>query len=178
MGGGGGTKWRPQPSYPLPSGRFRIWVSVGSLKVADSGKPPTWARRPKLAYAPRRVVMWLVQIRSTSANSQPTVFARNFFNKIDAEASYLSVASVKNHLTLRGGPWNQICRLVFSELEVVKACGEGGNSLSQRHFIPEATSPVRVVIKSKNKANHSSSSWTVSPCCFPTENAAADCLHI
>ncbi len=33
----------------------------------------------------------------------------------------------------------------------------GGNSLSRRHFIPETTSPVRFVIKNKNKADHSSS---------------------
>jgi hypothetical protein len=48
---------------------------------------------------------------------------------------------------------------MYSELEVIKACGEGGNSLSRRHFIPEETSPVRVVNKNKNKnkADHSSS---------------------
>ncbi len=34
---------------------------------------------------------------------------------------------------------------------------EGGNFLSRRHFITEATSPVRYVIKNKNKADHSSS---------------------
>ena len=36
------------------------------------------------------------------------------------------------------------------------SCGEGGNFLSQHHFIPEATSPLRVMIKNKNKADHSS----------------------
>jgi hypothetical protein len=36
---------------------------------------------------------------------------------------------------------------VYSELEVIKACGEGGSFLSHCHFIAETTSPVR----SKNK---------------------------
>jgi hypothetical protein len=81
------------------------------------------------------------------------IFARNFFNKIDAETSYLGDASVKNHLPLHGGFWF----LIFSELEVIKACGKGGNSLSRHNFTPEATSPVRVVNKNQNKADHSSS---------------------
>jgi hypothetical protein len=86
------------------------------------------------------------------------IFTRNFFYKIDAETSYLGDASVKNHLPLRGGFWHRICHL-YSELEVIKVCGEGGrgNSLSGRHFIPEATSPLRVVKKNKNKVDHSSS---------------------
>jgi hypothetical protein len=36
-------------------------------------------------------------------------------------------------------------------------CGEGGDFLSGSHFIPEATSPARVVIKNKTKADNSSS---------------------
>ncbi len=46
------------------------------------------------------------------------------------------------------------------------SCGEGGNFLSQRHFIPEATSPQRVMIKNKNKADPSSTQWTLSPLLF------------
>ncbi len=42
-----------------------------------------------------------------AAISQPIpyqmIFSRNFFNKIDAETSYRSDASVKNPLPLRGG---------------------------------------------------------------------------
>jgi hypothetical protein len=45
---------------------------------------------------------------------------------------------------------------LYSELEIIKSCGEEGNSLHRIHT-PEATSPVRVVIKNKNKADHSSS---------------------
>ncbi len=42
--------------------------------------------------------------------------------------------------------------------------------LSRRHFIPEATSPWRVVIKHKNKTDHSNTQWTVSPLLFsPTK---------
>jgi hypothetical protein len=78
------------------------------------------------------------------------IFARDFFHKIDAETSYLGDASVKNHLPLRGRFRHLICH-IYSELEVIKACGEGRNSLSRRHFIPEATSPVRVVNNNKNK---------------------------
>jgi hypothetical protein len=37
---------------------------------------------------------------------------------------------------------DQICHL-YSELEVIKACGEGGSFLSRCNFIAEATSPVR-----------------------------------
>jgi hypothetical protein len=39
--------------------------------------------------------------------------------------------------------------------QLYKSLWRGGNSLSRRHFIPETTSPVRVVIKNKNKADHS-----------------------
>jgi hypothetical protein len=46
-------------------------------------------------------------------------------------------------------------RHLNSELEVIKACGEGANFLSQRHFIAEATSPVRDVNKKEKKADHS-----------------------
>jgi hypothetical protein len=84
------------------------------------------------------------------------IFVRNFFNKIDAETSYLGDASVKNHLPLHGRFWHRLCH-PYSELEVIKACGGRGNSISWRHFIPEAISPVRVVDKNKNKADHSSS---------------------
>jgi hypothetical protein len=47
----------------------------------------------------------------------------------------------------------------YSELEVIKACGEGGDFLSRRPFIAEATYLVRDVIKNKNKnkADHYSS---------------------
>ncbi len=39
----------------------------------------------------------------------------------------------------------------------IKACGEGAKFLSRRHFIAEATSPVRDVNKNEKKANQSSS---------------------
>jgi hypothetical protein len=91
--------------------------------------------------------------------------------------SYLGDASVKNHLPLHGGFWRRICHL-YSELEVLKACGEGGNFLSRHHFITEKTSPVRDVNKNKYKADHSRSYWTVSPLLFSRWNAAAHCLHI
>ncbi len=84
------------------------------------------------------------------------IFARNFFNKIDAGTSYLGDAIVKNHLALRGEFWRRICHL-NSELEVIKACGEGGNFLCRHHFITEATSPVRDVNMNKNKADTPSS---------------------
>ena len=84
------------------------------------------------------------------------IFVRNFFNKIDAETSYLGDASVKNHLPLHGRFWHRLCH-PYSELEVIKACGEGEKPLSRHNFITEATSPVRDVIKIKNKADHSSS---------------------
>jgi hypothetical protein len=81
------------------------------------------------------------------------IFSRNFFTKLDAWNSYLGDATVKNHLTLRGGFW----RHFYSELEVIKACGKGMNFLSRRHFIAEATSPLREVNKNEKKADHSSS---------------------
>jgi hypothetical protein len=34
-------------------------------------------------------------------------------------------------------------RHLYIKMEVIKACGEKGSSLSWRHFIAEATSPVR-----------------------------------
>ncbi len=46
------------------------------------------------------------------------------------------------------------------------SCGEGGNFLSRHHFIPEATSTWRVLINNKNKADHSSTQWAVSPLLF------------
>jgi hypothetical protein len=46
---------------------------------------------------------------------------------------------------------------IDSELEVIKACGEGLNFLSRHHFIAEATSPLREVNKNEKKADHSSS---------------------
>jgi hypothetical protein len=54
----------------------------------------------------------------------------------------LGDASVKKHLPLRGELGNQISHL-YTGLEVTKACGERGFSLSRHHFIAEATSPVR-----------------------------------
>ncbi len=75
-------------------------------------------------------------------------FSRNFFNKIVTWNSYLSDASVKNCC----GFWR---RHLYSELEVIKARGKGGNFLSLCHIIAEATSPGRDVNKNKNKATHS-----------------------
>jgi hypothetical protein len=89
-------------------------------------------------------------------NLKLMIFSRNFFNKIDAWNSYLGDASVKNHLPLPGVFWRRI-RHLYSELELKKPVAKGGNFLSQRHFIAEATSPVRNVNKNKNKADHSSS---------------------
>jgi hypothetical protein len=63
-----------------------------------------------------------------------------------SKTTYLFVAS-----------WEIKLRHLNSELEVIKACGEGGNSLSQRHFIAETTSPVRSVNKEQEQADHSSS---------------------
>ncbi len=94
--------------------------------------------------------------RHLSLNSLTSGFCKKLFNKIDAGTSYLGDASVKYHLPLRGRFWRRI-RHLYSELEVIKACGKGENSLSWHHFITEATSPVRDVIKNKNKADHSSS---------------------
>jgi hypothetical protein len=42
----------------------------------------------------------LVQIRSFSVNSLMNGFARNFFNKIDVQTSYLGDTSVNNHQPL------------------------------------------------------------------------------
>jgi hypothetical protein len=70
------------------------------------------------------------------------MISRNFFNKIDAYILCLGDASVQKHLPLRGELGNQMCHL-YGGLEVIKACGKGGFSLSRRHFIAEATSPVR-----------------------------------
>ncbi len=44
--------------------------------------------------------------------------------------------------------------LYCSELEVIKACGEGGISLSQRHFIAETKSPVMSMNPANNCAAH------------------------
>ncbi len=82
------------------------------------------------------------------------ILSRNFFYKIDAWISYLGDASVKNHLPLHA---KKQTRHLNSELEIIKAYGEGGNSFSQRHFIAETTSPVRSVNKEQEQAVHSSS---------------------
>ncbi len=152
MGGGGGTNGDPSHLPPSP--------------VADStwGHEKWWIQaNPPLGRGDQIRVCSAEGGHVTCANPlflrqflNEQFLQESFFHKIDAVTSYLGDSSVKSHLLLRGGPWRQI-RHSYSELEVIKACGEGGNSLSRRNFIPEATSPVRVVIKNKNKANHSSS---------------------
>jgi hypothetical protein len=52
------------------------------------------------------------------------------------------VMQVSKNTYLFGELGNQI-RHLYSELKVMKVCGERGFSLSQHHFIAEATSPVR-----------------------------------
>ncbi len=79
------------------------------------------------------------------------IFSRKFFDKIDAWISYLGDASAKNHLPLRGGLGNQM-RHSYSELEVIKACGKGGISLSRRHLIAETTFRVRSVKKEQEQS--------------------------
>jgi hypothetical protein len=77
---------------------------------------------------------------------QRRIFERNLFYKIDAEASYLAYISVKIHLPLSCELGNQICAL-YSEHALYKLWGRGRTPLSWCHFIPEAISPWRVVIK-------------------------------
>ncbi len=95
---------------------------------------------------------------------QLRIFARNFFNKIGADASYLGYTSVKILLPLSCELWNQI-RDLYSKLALYQLLGRG-KPPSGHHFIPEATSLWRVMIKHKNKADYSSTQWTISPLLF------------
>jgi hypothetical protein len=73
-------------------------------------------------------VTWLcLKLAISLISLKLMIFSRNFFNRIDAWNSYLADASVKYHLPLRGGFWHRI-RHLYHELEVIKACGEGGTS--------------------------------------------------
>jgi hypothetical protein len=120
-------------------------------------------------------VSWICpKLTIFAPNLKIMIFSRNFFNKIDAWNSYLGDASVKKHPPLSGLFWRWI-RCLYCELEVIIACSEGGNFLSRCHFIAERKPPVRNVNKNKNKADHSSSYLTVSPCCFPAKSPPAHC---
>jgi hypothetical protein len=83
------------------------------------------------------------------------IFARNFFNKIDAKILYLGSASVKNQLPLRGGFW-------CSELEVIKSLWRGGElpqsaslhcrgniSCESRDQEHEQSWPLQLIVNSK-----------------------------
>jgi hypothetical protein len=107
---------------------------------------------------------------------QLRIFARNFFNKIGAEALYLGYTSVKILLPLSCELWNQMCDL-YSKLALYQLWGRG-ETPSGRHLIPEATSLWRVMIKHKNKADYSSTQWTISPLLFSHRMTAAHSLHI
>jgi hypothetical protein len=106
------------------------------------------------------------------------IFSRKFFDKIDAWISYLGDASAKNHLPLRGGLGNKM-RHLYSELEVMKACGKGGGiSLSRRHLIAETTSRVRSVKKEQEQSGPLQLIVNNKPLLFSAESCAAHCLYI
>jgi hypothetical protein len=90
-----------------------------------------------------------VQNTHFSANSSTKDFCKKLFNKIDAEASYLGYTKSTYLFPV-------ICEIKYAAYMVNShyiSCGGGENFLSQCHFIPEATSLWRVVIKNKNKAD-------------------------
>jgi hypothetical protein len=89
--GGGGTRWRPKPSTPSSSCGFRVnpqthHMEVGS-KVAE--RPYMQSRDNARIWCKTAISLLIPQQR---------IFARNLFNNIDTEASYLAYTSVKIHL--------------------------------------------------------------------------------
>jgi hypothetical protein len=60
--GGGGTRWQPKPSSPLPSGRFKTWVIKRLLNLASlaNQQTPKVAVGPKLTDGPCVAVTWLL----------------------------------------------------------------------------------------------------------------------
>jgi hypothetical protein len=90
----------------------------GGYKMATQAilLPPQW-RMDHLWQSQCKIAIYL-------PIPQRRIFARNFFNKIDAEASYLGYTGVKIYLPLSCELWNQICGL-YSKLALYKLGGRG-----------------------------------------------------
>jgi hypothetical protein len=165
MWGGGGYKMATQAILPPPKD------ADSGPKVASLGLTPgytTWRCVPK---SPKDH-MWqsrdYARVWCKTAISLPIpqrrIFARNLFNKIDAEASYLTYTNIKIHLPLSCELGNQI-RALFRKHALYKLWGRGRTpsvgvtSFQRQHLRGELWS-------SKNKAGHSSTQWIVSSLLF------------
>ena len=159
---GGGTRWRPKPSSLSPSGGFRTGVIKRSLKVADLGQirgSTMWWWIPKSPMDHMWQSRDYARIWCKTAISllipQRRVFARNLFNKIDAEAPYLPYTSVKIHLPVSCELRNQICAL-YSKHALYKLWGRG-RTLQSASLHSRGNISVESHDQEQELADHSSS---------------------
>ncbi len=118
---GGGYKMATQAILPPPQARDS-WPKVADLsqicKYSCNGRRWTICGSHVImsGFGAKQPLLLIPQRR---------VFARNLFNKIDAEASYLPYSSVKILLPLSCELGNQICTLYILNTHYI-SCGGGG----------------------------------------------------
>ncbi len=99
---GGGPRWWPKPS-PHPQWRLLVQSQSEPIESGGFSKSACETGRKKSTFGMRRAVTWLCpKLANFTPIPKLMIFARNFFNKIDAWTLYLGDASVKNHLPLPG----------------------------------------------------------------------------